>query len=381
MRILHVHDSPHILGGATQYLHQLVEVMAGRGHRNAIFSLDEEAGDLPAQTACYRYQRAKSALVRRRQFGRFHEPLAEALRRFMDEFQPEVVHVQNLVPFRTTVFPTLAAYGVPPVMTVHDYTLASPDPPGRAPRRGILAPLRRALDRSQVRRGQQAVLAAVRTFLCPTRALLEATPFPAGRARLLRLPVAQAEAPPLPPAPLQLFFAGTLYDSKGVDVLLRALATAGGPAAEARLAIAGSGDREEALRALAGELGLTERVQWLGRCDAGGMEAAYARSSLLVLPSRVPENSPLTVLEAGARGRPSAASHAGGVPELLEPPARGWTFPSEDHAALRAILEEAAAAPAEVAARGARMRAWVRAECDPEQHWNAVEATYQEHAR
>jgi hypothetical protein len=100
---------------------------------------------------------------------------------------------------------------------------------------------------------------------------------------------------------------------------------------------AGEGDQRSDLESLAAELGLRERVAFLGRCDAARMDAAYAACHILVLPSRVPENSPLTVLEAGARGRPSIAPAAGGVPELLAD-ARGWTFPSEDVAALARAL-------------------------------------------
>lgn len=176
---------------------------------------------------------------------------------------------------------------------------------------------------------------------------------------------------------LRIFFAGTLFRSKGVDLILGALAANSGPLGQATLEIAGTGDQENSLKALCESLGLQERVQFLGFCSKEQMEAAYARSNLQVLPSRVPENSPLTVLEAGARGRPSVASHAGGVPELL-PKGRGWTFANEDVEGLRKVLEKIAGDLSLLKPTGAEMRAWVQSEFRPAKHWASVDAAYHE---
>ncbi len=385
MRLLHLHDAPHIAGGATGYLKRLFEEAGRRGHLQWAFSLDESARHPSLVGAThYRYPWTAGAWQRRRDFHGFHAPLAAALRAWIDQVRPDLIHVQNYAAFRSTVFPVLRGSGRPVVMTVHDFSLNDPNPSGRQ-RRGPAGALKVWLDRRSLTRARQEVFAAVQLFLCPTEALRSGIGFPAGKARLLRLPIAAAETMPWPPLappdqPLQLFFAGTLYRSKGVDLLLRALAQAGGAARGARLQIAGEGEERPALEQLVQELALDARVRFLGACDAARMDAAYAACHLLVLPSRVPENSPLTVLEAGARGRPALAPHAGGVPELLAQ-GRGWTFPREDAAALARALEAVAASPAEAVARGARMRAFVRAEFDPQRHWDAVEEAYRELAR
>lgn len=220
---------------------------------------------------------------------------------------------------------------------------------------------------------------AVDRYLIPSRALLEAAALPEDRAELLRLPL---DAPPEPgPASegnLCILFAGTLFTSKGVDVLLRAVAAAGGAARSSRLAIAGQGDQEDALRALCRKLDIETRVDFLGQLQPDAMQEAYRACHLLVLPSLVPENSPLTVLEAASYARPSVVSEAGGSPELVAPPSRGWVFPTGDEAALARILEEAAANPAEIRLRGKRARAYVLAEHDPNAHWERVLQVYQE---
>jgi len=351
--------------------------MAARGVASALFSLSPAGEALTPEQEAFSYCWPRSALRRRLDFHRFHAPLARALESFAGRVRPDLVHIQNASAFRSTLFPTLQGLGLPVLMTVHDFTLLDPNPWGLA-RRGLLGPWKKRLDRRSLVRSRQQVFSAVSLFLCPTEVLRIGIPFPEGHTRLLRLPVQPALAPPLPGPPLRLLFAGTLYRSKGVDLLLEALSLAGGAAAGARLEVAGEGDRRDDLAAQARDLGLAGRISFLGHLDPAGMEAAYARAALLVLPSRVPENSPLTVLEAGARGRPSAASHAGGVPELIAPPARGWTFPPEDPAALARVLEEAAGDPAALAARGARMRAWVQADFAPQDHWQALTALYRE---
>ena len=61
-----------------------------------------------------------------------------------------------------------------------------------------------------------------------------------------------------------LLFVGRLTEQKGVDKLLRALARQRVPA---RLDVVGDGPEADALRTLAGELGIADRVRWHGaRC-------------------------------------------------------------------------------------------------------------------
>jgi len=375
MRILHFHDAPHIHGGATAYLKRLMPEMEARGHENRLFCLDQAADWLPEQDqAHFAYAWPESALQRRKDFHHFHPPLAEALEAWIQEQAPDLVHVQNCSAFRGTIFPTIFKLGVPLVMTVHDFSLIDPNPWGLK-RSGVSGWLKRALDHQSLRKARAAVFQSTQRFLCPTEALQNGLGFPRGKAQLQRLPIEPADAPDLPLDRLRLFFAGTLFRSKGIDVLLQALAGNTGDLREATLEIAGCGDQLDNLKALCLSLSLDDRVRFLGFCSADEMEAAYARSNLQVLPSRVPENSPLTVLEAGARGRPSVASHAGGVPELLAS-GRGWTFPKEDHNALRLVLQTLATDPSALRGAGVGMRQWVRHEFGPKKHWDSVDATY-----
>jgi glycosyltransferase involved in cell wall biosynthesis len=116
---------------------------------------------------------------------------------------------------------------------------------------------------------------------------------------------------------LLLVAVGNLYPVKGHAVLLRALGglLRSGEIANVpwRLAIAGRGEEEEGLRALAREEGIADRVTLLGfRRDVPDILAA---ADIFVMPS-LSEGLPLALVEAMAAGLPVVVSDVGGVPEV-----------------------------------------------------------------
>ena len=82
----------------------------------------------------------------------------------------------------------------------------------------------------------------------------------------------------------------------------------------ARFLIAGTGEDDAALRVQAAQLGLGERLQFLG--FVGDMTALYPALDLLLLTSRY-EGLPITILEAMAVGIPIVASRLDGMLEIL----------------------------------------------------------------
>lgn len=120
---------------------------------------------------------------------------------------------------------------------------------------------------------------------------------------------------------------GRLHESKAHDVSLRALAQL----PDAYLWIAGSGPEERALKALAAELGVANRVRFLGwRDDASSL---YRTADLCVFPSRF---EPLgnVVIQAWAHGLPVIAAASQGPKALVRDCADGFLIPVDDAPAL-----------------------------------------------
>jgi glycosyltransferase involved in cell wall biosynthesis len=167
--------------------------------------------------------------------------------------------------------------------------------------------------------------------------------------------------PGLPPAPAGVPLIGSvgcLAPRKDYGTLLAALA---GLARrhDFRCAIAGDGPDRAALEARAAELGVADRVAFLGeRSDVDRLLPAF---DLFTLSSRE-EGIPNALLEAMAAARPCVATRVGGNAEVLEDGRTGWLVPPQDPGALAGALADALERPAEAARRGAAARAAMIAE-------------------
>ena len=129
-------------------------------------------------------------------------------------------------------------------------------------------------------------------------------------------------------APLLLGL-GRLHVNKGHDVSLRALARL----PEAYLWIAGSGPLEDELKALAAQLGVSERVRFLGwREDASSL---YRAADLCLFPSRF---EPLgnVVIQAWAHGLPVVAAASQGPKDLIRTEEDGLLVAIDDDEGLAA---------------------------------------------
>ncbi len=130
----------------------------------------------------------------------------------------------------------------------------------------------------------------------------------------------------------RLLSAGRVVHQKGLDLGLRALAQLKDLNWEWR--IAGDGPRMEALKTLARELGIAERVTFLGWQSREELAKWYHQSNLFLFPSRH-EGMPNAVLEAMASGLPVAATRIAGNEELVVDGVTGVLVNAEDVDALR----------------------------------------------
>jgi glycosyltransferase involved in cell wall biosynthesis len=127
---------------------------------------------------------------------------------------------------------------------------------------------------------------------------------------------ARAEAPPHTNGSRAVAFVGRISRSKGVDVLLNALASIRG--SWSRLLLVGEGWDKPRCAQIARQLGIDEAVDFVGWLSPAGVADVLRRARVLALPSRWPEPFGIAGIEAMAQARPVVASRIGGIPEWLE---------------------------------------------------------------
>lgn len=110
-----------------------------------------------------------------------------------------------------------------------------------------------------------------------------------------------------------LLSVGHLIDRKGHDLAIRAVAALPG----VRLMIAGDGPRDRALRALAMNLGVGDRVEFLGHVDQERLPGLYGAADI-ALNCADREGIANVLLEAIACGTPLVATPVWGSPEVVK---------------------------------------------------------------
>jgi glycosyltransferase involved in cell wall biosynthesis len=111
---------------------------------------------------------------------------------------------------------------------------------------------------------------------------------------------------------------GHLIERKGHHHVIRALTDL----PDTDLLIAGQGDQRSALEGLATELGVADRVRFLGSIDHAKLREVYNAADALVLASSR-EGWANVLLEAMACGTPVIASAVWGTPEVVASPEAG----------------------------------------------------------
>lgn len=138
---------------------------------------------------------------------------------------------------------------------------------------------------------------------------------------------------------------GRLSSEKGPDVLLEAL-----PALSRlpiTLCMIGGGVDQPRLAERAAQLGVADRVRWLGVVP--NAERVFTAFDVCVLSSRT-EGTPVVLLEAMASGIPVVTTNVGGVPDVVSPD-EALLVPSEAPDALAAAIRDVYEDPSAAAQR------------------------------
>ena len=260
-----------------------------------------------------------------------------SVRRSVESFAPDIVHAHWWFP--AGLLALGADESVPLVTTLHgsDVRLAR--------RVKLVHPLfRRVMARS-------AAVTAVSSWL-------------AGEARAMA-PDTQIRIAPMP-AETELFtaqrttripgrflFVGRLNAQKGIADLLEALSWT---PAHCTLDVVGEGEEREALRLKADQLGVAQRVQWLGPIERRDLPGLYRRAIATVMPSRN-EGLGLVAVESQLSCTPVIAYASGGLTDVVAREWGGMLVPTGDTRALADAMRSHAEDAARADAHGGSARA------------------------
>ncbi len=153
-----------------------------------------------------------------------------------------------------------------------------------------------------------------------------------------------------PAAPVRLLSVGRAVDKKGYALLLDALA--GLPdGLHWRFTHIGRGELLKALKGQARELGIDDRVTWLGGRAQREVFAGYRDADLFVLPSRISADGdrdglPNVLMEAQSQGLACLSTRLSGIQELIRHDDTGYLVAPDDPVALCEALERLIRDPA-----------------------------------
>lgn len=138
-------------------------------------------------------------------------------------------------------------------------------------------------------------------------------------------------------SPSSILTVGNLIPIKGHAVLLRAMAAVARTHPNLRLDLVGEGSEHAALVALGQDLGIMERVCFLGRVSRREVARLLRGCTLFALPSRY-EGLGCAYLEAMSTGKVAIGGLGQGIAEVIRHGSNGWLVEPENVEQLSAAL-------------------------------------------
>ena len=331
-------------GGSEVVMFDEMELMRRRNVGVIEFSMNDDR-NIPSRYQSYfvsqkSYRQVSRADKIKSAISLVHSREAVAkIGRLIEDERPDILHCHNIYHQLTPSIITAASRaGVSVVLTLHDYKPVCPVytqlsngevctkcADGRF--ESLLK--QRCADGSLARsallwaEARYHALAGsyhrVDKFICPSRFMRDAIVRRFGADKVVHIPngidASRIEVSRRDEG--YVLYLGRLSPEKGVETLLRAHAANDAPW---RLMIAGTGPL------LADLQRKFPSAEFRGHLAGVQLDAAIRGAALIVVPSEWHENSPVSILEAMAYGKPIVASNIGGIPELVREGKTGLLF-------------------------------------------------------
>lgn len=321
MKIVHVFKDayPPLAAGISCYLADVSDAIARRGHQVEVHVAgvkQSRRDQLPSGVVVHRHREIARALSM---------PLAPGLVREVRTLAADVLHVH--LPNPIGEIGVLLNQGPAVVATFH----------AQLGKQRILEPFYGPLRSSLLERAAAVLVSSDAMATAPELAGVteKVTVLPFGVSP--RLVGSGASGRNALSAPLRLIFVGRLVYYKGISVLLRALVQVG----DATLLVVGDGADRGDLEALASELRVADRTQFLGSVPDSELAARYSAADVFVLPSvSRAEAFGMAMTEAMANGLPAISTALGTGTDWVNLDGQtGLVVPPNDVDALATAIE------------------------------------------
>ena len=120
-----------------------------------------------------------------------------------------------------------------------------------------------------------------------------------------------------------LLYVGRIAREKNLRMLLNAFKKVLAVCGNARLALVGGGPAIAETKAMAADIGVLDRVEFVGMLHRSEIDPLYAAADAFVFPSTT-ETQGIAICEALSAGLPAVAVDAGGIPENIQPGVDGF---------------------------------------------------------
>lgn len=361
MTIIQANKFYFLKGGAERYLFDLTQYLESHGNTVVPFAM-RHPDNLPTPYETYfpsyvRTERVGFGLNALRTVGRmlYSVEARRDMAWLIAHAHPDLAHVHNIyTQLSPSILQALSEKRIPVVMTVHDHHLISPQYNIWAPLcgpdyrnvgivRGTLARFHKhsyAASFMQVltyklHRALRIYEKNVNIFIAPSeymQRMLIAGGFPKEKIRVNHYGIQAESFTPRFDHDGYFLFVGRLSEEKGVEMVLRLAKLL----PDLKFEIVGTGPEEEKLHRMGHAL---HNVEFVGFKNGDALHEAYRGAIGVLVPSRVQEVFPLTILEAMAFGKPVVASAVGGVPEVVEDRVTGFlAHPTDMRAWVEAVM-------------------------------------------
>jgi glycosyltransferase involved in cell wall biosynthesis len=359
---------PH-LGGVESHVETLSKELVARGHRVTVVTT-RDSPYLPERETREGFEVLR---VRPRMIA-MRTPVVPGIRAALRDIPADLVHA-HLPPPLTAHYAAdgSEARGLPFIITYHcDVEL--PSPFGTI----IEAFYRRSLGESTLRRARR-IIVTTKTYAATSRAVWRHNPIVIPNAVDHRRfhPGADGsyvrEKLHIPADKPTVLLVGRIVPHKGVEHFVEAARYLNGT----QFLVAGEGSSLPAMRRLALDFGVADRVRFLGRVSQANLPRLYAACDVFVLPSvsRL-EAFGIVALEAMSTGKPVVVADIPGVREVIEDGSEGLLAEPVNPQDLAEKVQRLIADPQLRAEMGRRGREKVLSAFSIERVTDQVEAVY-----